>query len=180
MSIPLVNKAFVFAHAAHGAVGQKRKYSDEDYIVHPVEVMTIVAGVEHTPEMLAAALLHDTVEDTEISIEMIEEMFGAVVMNHVSWLTDISKPGDGNRAVRKAIDRAHTLLAPYQSQTIKVADLIANTKDIVYADPNFGVVYMKEKRAMLEGMVADPKLMEIAWKLVTDWEDSLKKDKDNE
>ena len=136
--------------------------------------MLIVASVDHTPEMLAGALLHDTVEDTEVSIELIETMFGAVVMNHVSWLTDISKKSDGNRAKRKEIDRLHTHAAPKQSQTIKCADLIANTRDITEADPNFGVVYMKEKRLLLEGMNADEKLMEHAWKLVTDWEESLK------
>lgn len=171
IKIPLVNKAFTFASAAHAAVGQRRKYSGAPYIVHPVEVCAIVSSVDHTPEMLAAALLHDVVEDTEVTIELIEAMFGKVVMNHVSWLTDISKPGDGNRATRKAIDRAHTVMAPKQSQTIKCADLISNTRDICEADPKFAVVYMKEKRLMLESMNADEKLMAECWKLVTDWEE---------
>ena len=87
-------------------------------------------------------------------------------------LTDISKKTDGNRETRKAIDRQHTHMAPKQSQTIKVADLIANTKDICQADESFAVVYMREKRLLLEGMDADKKLMDYAWKLITDWEES--------
>lgn len=178
IKIPLVNKAFVFASAAHAAVGQKRKFSGEPYIVHPVEVCALVSSVEdHTPEMLAAALLHDVVEDTEVTIELIQAMFGTIVALHVNGLTDISKPEDGNRAHRKAIDREHTLSQAYQTQTIKVADLIANTRDITEQDPHFAVVYMKEKRLMLEGMNADEGLMKEAWKLVTDFEESRKNDK---
>jgi (p)ppGpp synthase/HD superfamily hydrolase len=170
ITMPIVNKAFVFASAAHAAVGQTRKYSGAPYIVHPVEVCVLVSMVEHTPEMLAGALLHDTVEDTQVTLELIQAHFGPVVMNHVSWLTDISKKSDGNRATRKEIDRKHTHMAPKQSQTIKCADLIANTKDICQADPDFAKVYMKEKRLLLEGMDADKTLMDYAWKLINDWE----------
>lgn len=171
VEIPLVHKAFVYAAAAHAAVGQKRKYSGEPYIVHPVEVCSRVSEIDHTKEMLAAALLHDVVEDTEVSIEEIERMFGITVANLVSWLTDISKPGDGNRAMRKAMDRAHTQAAPFAAQTIKLADLIANTRDITEADKSFAKVYMAEKRAMLEGMKGDKILMAEAWSLVEAWEE---------
>jgi (p)ppGpp synthase/HD superfamily hydrolase len=171
IEIPIVNKAFVFASAAHSAVGQTRKYSGAPYIVHPVEVCVMVSMVDHTPEMLAAALLHDTVEDTQVTLDLIEAHFGPVVMNHVSWLTDISQKSDGNRETRKAIDRKHTHMAPKQAQTIKVADLIANTKDICQADPGFAKTYMKEKRLLLEGMDADKTLMDYAWKLILTWEE---------
>jgi len=167
----LREKAFLVAITAHSAVGQKRKYSGEPYIVHPVEVAEIVESVEHTPEMVAAALLHDVVEDTAVSIEMIQSLFGSTVAHLVGWLTDVSKKSDGNRAKRKAMDRAHTHEAPAQAQTIKLADLISNTSDITKADPNFAVVYMKEKRQLLEGMdKADEKLLQRAWGLVIDWE----------
>ena len=72
----LVEKALQFASEAHGSIGQKRKYTGEDYIVHPIEVMEIVKSVPHTQEMLAAALLHDTVEDTPATFEDIEREFG--------------------------------------------------------------------------------------------------------
>lgn len=173
--VDLVNRAFTFASAAHYAVGQKRKYTGEDYIVHPVEVARLVASIEgHTPEMLAAALLHDVVEDTQVTLQQIEAHFGPEVMNHVSWLTDISKPGDGNRETRKRIDREHTWLAPKDSQSIKACDLISNTIDITKADPHFAVVYMREKRLLLEGMNADEGIMARAWKLVRDYDASRK------
>ena len=178
IKIPLVQKAFVFASAAHAAVGQKRKYSGAPYIVHPVEVCAIVSTVEdHTTEMLAAALLHDVVEDTQVSMEVIHALFGPIVALHVNGLTDISRPKDGNRKIRKAIDCEHTISQAKQTQTIKVADLISNTRDITEADPNFAVVYMKEKRAILEGMTADEKLLKEAWKLLDEWDGRPKKEK---
>ena len=66
----LVRRAFAFAKAAHEAVGQLRKYTSDPYIVHPTEVADIVQTVAHTEVMVAAALLHDTVEDTDASMEV--------------------------------------------------------------------------------------------------------------
>lgn len=68
-------KARVFATAAHGAVGQVRKYTGEPYINHPAEVVQIVRSVQHTPDMIAAAWLHDVVEDTAVTLEDIEQHF---------------------------------------------------------------------------------------------------------
>ncbi len=149
----LVDKAKTFATAAHAAVGQLRKYTFEPYIVHPAEVASIVATVPgHTPEMLAAAWLHDTVEDTGVTIELVRAEFGAEVAELVGWLTDVSRPDHGNRAARKAVDRAHTAGAPAAAQTIKLADLIANTRSIMQHDEKFAVTYLAEKRQLLEVM----------------------------
>jgi (p)ppGpp synthase/HD superfamily hydrolase len=149
----LVHKAQVFAIAAHSAVGQKRKYTGEPYFVHPAEVARIVAEVPgSTPEMVAAAWLHDTVEDTRVTATDIHMNFGPEVAVLVSWLTDVSKPEDGNRAHRKAMDRAHTAEAPAEAQTIKLADLISNSKSIMQHDPAFAKTYLEEKRLMLEVM----------------------------
>lgn len=148
----IVEKAKVFATAAHAAVGQLRKYTNEPYIVHPAEVVRIVSTVDHTPEMLAAAWLHDTVEDTGVTIELIRHEFGSEVSVLVGWLTDVSRPEHGNRARRKALDRAHTAAAPSEAQTIKLADLISNTKSIVAHDEAFAKTYLAEKRLLLEVM----------------------------
>jgi len=146
------DRARVFATAAHAAVGQLRKYTFEPYIVHPAEVAGIVEEAGGTPAMIAAAWLHDTVEDTGVTIELIRSEFGTEVAELVGWLTDVSRPEQGNRAVRKAIDRAHTAAAPAEAQTIKLADLIANTRSIVAHDPEFARVYLAEKRQLLEVM----------------------------
>jgi (p)ppGpp synthase/HD superfamily hydrolase len=146
----IVARADAFAAKAHSAINHKRKYTGDDYIVHPREVAATVATVPHTPEMLAAALLHDTVEDTGVSIETIRAEFGPVVAKLVADLTDVSTPGGGNRAIRKGIDLAHTASASPQAKTIKLADLLSNTASIVAHDPGFARVYLKEKAAMLE------------------------------
>ena len=148
----IVARADAFAAKAHSAINHKRKYTGDDYIVHPREVAAIVASVPHTPEMLAAALLHDTVEDTGVGIETIRAEFGAVVAGLVADLTDVSTPGGGNRAIRKGIDLAHTAGASPSAKTIKLADLLSNTASIVAHDPGFARVYLKEKAAMLEVM----------------------------
>lgn len=75
----LEQKALEFAKTAHEAVGQRRKYSNEPYIVHPMAIARLVKTVSHTPEMVAAALLHDTVEDTNVELADIEQSFGPVV-----------------------------------------------------------------------------------------------------
>jgi (p)ppGpp synthase/HD superfamily hydrolase len=109
----VVRKAQVYAMAAHASVKQVRKYTGEPYIVHPAEVAKIVASVPGaTPDMVAAAWLHDVVEDTGCTFTDIHMAFGIDIATLVGWLTDVSKPEDGNRAVRKAIDRAHTAEAP--------------------------------------------------------------------
>ena len=159
----IVERARMFATAAHAAVGQLRKYTFEPYIVHPAEVAGIVAEAGGTPEMIAAAWLHDTVEDTGVTSELIRAEFGDEVATLVGWLTDVSRPDHGNRAARKAVDRAHTAAAPAEAQTIKLADLICNTKSIVAHDPKFAVTYLAEKRALLEVMTkGNPSLRERA------------------
>lgn len=145
----IVEKALEFAVAAHK--GQVRKYTGEPYINHPIEVMNIVSRTpECYPAMLCAALLHDTVEDTEVLLDDIKREFGDWVSELVENLTDVSVPEDGNRAQRKEIDRQHIELAHYEAKTIKLADLISNSKSICEHDKDFAKVYIKEKELLLE------------------------------
>ena len=163
----IVDRARVFATAAHAAVGQVRKYTFEPYIVHPAEVVSIVRSVPHTDVMVAAAWLHDTVEDTGVTIETIRAEFGTEVAELVGWLTDVSRPEHGNRAHRKALDRAHSAAAPAEAQTVKLADLISNTRSIMAHDVAFAKTYLEEKRLLLEVMTkGDATLMAVARKNV--------------
>ncbi|CDX26726.1 Uncharacterized 19.2 kDa protein in cobO 3'region (modular protein) [Mesorhizobium plurifarium] len=146
----IVDLALSVASEAHGSINQKRKYSNEDYVAHPIAVAEIVRSVPHTPEMVAAALLHDVVEDTPVEQAQILRDFGHKVADLVSWLTDVSKPEDGNRAARKALDRDHIAGAPSEAKTIKLADLIDNTSTIKERDPDFWKIYRLEKLALLE------------------------------
>ena len=165
----VVEKARVFATAAHAAVGQVRKYTFEPYMVHPTEVANIVASVPHTREMLAAAYLHDTVEDTGVTLDLIRAEFGDEIADLVGWLTDVSQPADGNRAARKAKDRAHSAEAPADAQTVKLADVLSNTRTIVQHDEKFARTYLEEKRLLLAVMdKGDATLMAEARKYIGD------------
>jgi len=158
--------AQVFATAAHAAVEQKRKYTGEDYIVHPAEVASIVASFGGTEAQICAAWLHDTVEDTGVTLDDIRNIFGTEIAELVGWLTDVSKPEDGNRKVRKRIDKEHTKQAPAEAQFVKCADLISNTKSITEYDPGFAVTYLQEKQNTLDIMhkIADTPILAEAWK----------------
>ena len=133
-----------FATKAHGE--QKRKYTGEPYITHPIAVAEIVKSIQHTEEMMAAALLHDVVEDTAVTIDEIADKFGYEVAELVSWLTNIAKASDGNRRTRKSLNVQHLSRAPGTAQTIKLADIIHNTLSIERYDPDFyHRVYRQEK-----------------------------------
>lgn len=167
----LEDRALAFATAAHGE--QKRKYTGAPYIEHPIRVAELVRGAGGTEEMIAAAYLHDVVED--VSLEKIKEagalqnyvlvlvptserdakltyirfIFGHIIASLVEMVTDISLPGDGNRKARKQKDLEHLAQASPEGKTIKLADLIDNSKDIAKNDPDFAKVYMREKAALL-------------------------------
>lgn len=156
----LEKRALIFARRAHESIDQRRKYTNAPYIVHPMAVAEIVKSVPHTPEMVAAALLHDTIEDVEwVTSERIHTGFGPVVGELVDWVTDVSRPEDGTREQRKALDREHLARAPAAAQTIKLADLIDNTSTIAKYDPDFWRVYRREKLALLDVLTEGDKTL---------------------
>jgi hypothetical protein len=159
----LVNQAMRFAKETHQRIDQRRKYSDQPYSVHLEQVAKIVATVTDDQEMIASAWLHDVVEDTPATLDDIEHDFGVSIAQLVRELTDISKPTDGNRETRKAIDREHLANASGRAQTVKLADLIDNCKDITRQDARFARVYLNEMEALLSVLTkADERLMRRA------------------
>lgn len=145
----MILQAIMFAEQAHR--GQMRKYTGPPYITHCLEVALTVESVGGTEEQIVAAILHDTVEDTDVCVSDIKAHFGTEVAAYVEWLTDCTKPF-GNRAARKRIDRTRLSQAPDEVQTIKLADLISNTATITEYDPDFAKVYLSEKRDLLAVM----------------------------
>ncbi|MEZ3501091.1 HD domain-containing protein [Pantoea sp. KPR_PJ] len=145
----LEEQARRFATRAHAEAGQRRKYTDEPYIVHPAAVAELVRSVSADEEMLAAAWLHDTVEDTATTLGDIEAHFGLGVARLVEMLTDSVQPQAKNRAARKLAHFRHTAEASPDAQTIKLADIIDNTRAIVRFDPHFARVYLVEKRIQI-------------------------------
>lgn len=138
-------KAKEYATEAHGSINHRRRYTDEPYITHPAAVVELVRSVPHNDNMLAASWLHDVWEDTGRPLADIQYTFGHTVASLVWWLSDMSRPEDGNRAARKAIDRDHIAAAPVEAKTIKLADMIDNARAIEKYDPAFAEVYMGEK-----------------------------------
>lgn len=169
----MLEQAIFFAAKAHDRINQRRKYTADPYIVHPLEVMGLVlahtAPEFRTPEVLAAAVLHDTVEDTLVTLSDIHQTFGGTVSAYVKGLTDVYVSGyeeDGhrlNRAERKAKEAWRLATESPEVQTIKCADLISNTSSIVEYDPSFAKTYVPEKRRILSGLLrADTNLWTLA------------------
>jgi len=146
----VVRKAADFAKTAHESIDQRRKYTNEPYIVHPRAVAEIVSSITDDESTIAAAWLHDVVEDTPITIEQITDEFGADIARLVADLTKPSTKNDGDRRQRKEIDRQHTARADPRAKTIKLADLIDNLSDIATSDPGFATMYLNEKELQLQ------------------------------
>lgn len=161
-----ISMAYAFAAGAHNAIDQRRKYTNEQYIEHPCRVAFLVGQAKDaTFDMISAAYLHDTVEDTKVTLTDINTIFGHTVAEYVGYLTETSKADrpDLNRRARKMIDAERLGSAPPAVQTIKYADFIDNTSTILQYDPEFGQLYLQEKADMIEVMRdGDPALREMA------------------
>lgn len=167
--------AVEFVWAAHA--GQVRKYTGEPYVCHPITVAHMVECAGGSKMEIAAALLHDVVEDTPVTLSEVAQNFGDNVAELVGWLTDTAS---GNRAERHAQSVAKWSRAPAGAVTVKLADLIDNTRSIARYDPKFARVYIPEKRAILEAMtptatqrVVAARLSRLAWKTIEDAEEML-------
>ena len=86
--IDRIMQALEFAAKAHE--GQKRK-SGEPYIFHPIEVAKILVAYDCDTDSIIAALLHDTVEDTEVTLDQVKKLFGQEVASLVDGLTKLGK-----------------------------------------------------------------------------------------
>src|SRR3546814_18386581 len=119
---PLVSKALAYAAAAHGSIDHVRKYTGEPYIHHPIEVMEIVSSVPHTEDMLAAALLHDTIADTAVTQEDINREIRTKIATQVMDLTD--QCPESNRSARKPEEAVRLSGVSRYSQTHKMSHLL--------------------------------------------------------
>jgi (p)ppGpp synthase/HD superfamily hydrolase len=145
----LILKAKQFAIDAHASIGHQRKYTNEPYHVHLERVANLVATVTSDEEIIAAAWLHDVLEDVApknsiFNKDAIAQQFGERVLQLVIELTDVTTLADGNRAKRKAIERERLAKASSDGKIIKLADLIDNITDIAKHDPNFSRIFKKE------------------------------------
>jgi (p)ppGpp synthase/HD superfamily hydrolase len=99
---------------------------------------------------------------------MIEVGFGHDIADLVSDVTNITRKSDGNRRIRKEIERKHLAAASPKAKTIKLADMLDNLPSIIEYDPNFALIYVMEKRALLEVLAEGDKSLYIAVKKIID------------
>jgi (p)ppGpp synthase/HD superfamily hydrolase len=143
---PLVRKAREFATKAHAGVF--RKWSGEPYIEHPERVATRLAALGFPAEVIAAAYLHDVVEDTPTTGAEIAAEFGEAV---AALVAEVTKPiVKANRAGRKAAFRTHLAKSSYYGASIKLSDELDNSRNVAELNPEFAKIYLPEMRLELE------------------------------
>jgi myo-inositol-1(or 4)-monophosphatase len=127
----LLDRAIVFAVRAHA--GTERRGKGVPYIVHPMEALEIVATMTSDQELLAAAVLHDTVEDTDVTTEQIRAEFGNRVATLVAIETDVPlQEADSlkNWRARKQAAIVRLASAPRDAKIVALGDKLSNMRAI--------------------------------------------------
>ena len=122
----MIHEAIIFAALAHE--GQKRKGTDVPYIVHPFEVAQILTKAGASESVICAGLLHDTVEDTEVTLEEIRQKFGGEVAEMVSVMTE-DKSLSWEERKQKAVENVNGEM-PRQTKLLICADKLSNLRSI--------------------------------------------------
>jgi (p)ppGpp synthase/HD superfamily hydrolase len=149
-SLPLARKAAAFAAAAHA--GQTRKYTNEPYFNHVEAVAHAVAAAGADEATIAAAYLHDVLEDTATTVDELVEAFGPGIAEIVVDLSDVYTKAAYpklSRAQRKRLETERLAHISPRAKMVKRADIADNTSTIEARDPAFAKVYLAEKRAAL-------------------------------
>jgi GTP pyrophosphokinase len=124
--IAVIERAYTTAEKAHS--GQKRK-SGEPYITHPVAVAQILADLGIGPKTLAAALLHDTVEDTDYTLDMLRKDFGDEIAMLVDGVTKLDKLKYGDSAQAETVRKMIVAMSKdIRVLVIKLADRLHNAR----------------------------------------------------
>ncbi len=131
----LLNRAYVYAMKAHG---QQKRASGDPYISHPIEVASILTTLKLDDETIAAALLHDTVEDTPATLEEIEKLFGPNIAALVDGLTKIEKLNLASKKTEQAENFRKLLIAissDVRVLLVKLADRLHNMRTLEHMKP---------------------------------------------
>lgn len=143
--------------AAQKHAGQTRKYFREPYIYHPARVAARVTLIPDADEdLICAAWLHDTLEDTDTRPMEIDRAFGTAVTNLVLGLTNPPKHERLHlpRHVRKAEDCARLATSSHRVKLIKLADRIDNLRSLLTGAPReFAVMYLDESNDLINALI---------------------------
>ena len=131
LNTELLDRAIIFA--VHSHAGTERRGKGYPYIVHPMEAVEIVATMTADQELLAAAALHDTVEDTEVTVEQLKAEFGERIASLVADESDVMPEGVSEEASwhqrkQAAIDRLTK--ASHDAKMVALGDKLSNMRAI--------------------------------------------------
>jgi len=151
-----------FATKAHE--GQKRKYTGDDYIIHPITVSLMVQDNGGDQNMVLAALLHDVLEDTTVTHEELRTFLYKTLSNSIDAedvlqlvvdLTDVYTAEafpDLNRKKRKQEEAFRLAYSSKRAKQIKAEDIKHNSESITKHDPKFAKVFLEEKELLMNYM----------------------------
>ena len=131
LNTELLDRAIVFAVRAHA--GTERRGKGFPYIVHPMEAVEIVATMTRDQELLAAAALHDTVEDTDVTVEQIRAEFGDRIASLVASESDIVQEGvseEDSWHARKQASIDRLAAASHDAKIVALSDKLSNMRAI--------------------------------------------------
>lgn len=161
----LIRRSFIFAFKAHR--NQKRK-NGELYIVHPIATAEILAELEVDAESLAAAFLHDTVEDTMADYDMLKEIFGETISTLVDGVTKLNKISSHSKEEMQAENTRKMLIAMTKDPRvilIKLADRLHNMRTMQYQTPEKQVEKARETLDIYAPFAEKFGVFKIKWEL---------------
>ena len=134
--LSLLRRAYEFTAAQHA---QQKRLSGEPYIIHPLEVVHILAGMKMDPICLVAGMLHDVIEDTHTTPELVQQDFGAEVARIVEGVTKISRIKYLSPEEQQAENFRKMVLAMVDDirvVLVKLADRLHNMRTLGYLPPD--------------------------------------------
>ena len=144
----LVKKAAAFAKLAHAGVF--RMGSGEPYFEHVERVAATLAALGFPEHVVAAAYLHDTVEDAGVTPEELAAKFGPKVAALVAEVTNpVQAKEPGNRGARKVKEVEHLAGASYYGACLKLSDILDNSSNVAVVNPKFAAAYLPVLAAKL-------------------------------
>jgi (p)ppGpp synthase/HD superfamily hydrolase len=146
---PVTRAAFAFAARVHG--GDRRDADGAPFILHPLEVAALLSSCGCRDEVTAAAMLHDTLEDTEATGEQIEAEFGSEVAHLVRCLTEDGRIGDHRERKSALRDQVADCDCDCEAAKIYAADKLSKVRELrirLRAEPAFAI--QPERRAKLD------------------------------
>ena len=161
----IIRKAYDFAATVHK---EHKRLSGDPYITHPLAVAAHLADLEQDDKTIAASLLHDTIEDSQVQVEDIEREFGHEISRLVSGVTKIGQLVFESKEERQAENFRKMLLAMGEDIRviiIKLADRLHNMQTLQYLPPDRQVDISKETREIFAPLAHRLGMWRLKWQL---------------